>query len=31
MTLEAQTIEEAVEFAGHAQLHVDVSRDAYAC
>lgn len=31
LTLQTETIEEAVEFAGHAQLHVDVSRDAYAC
>ena len=31
LTLQAETIEEAVEFASHAQLHVNVSRDAYAC
>lgn len=31
LTLEADTVEEATEYAGHAQIHVDASRDAYAC
>lgn len=31
LTLGAATIEEATEYAGHAQIHVDVSRDAYGC
>ncbi len=31
LTLASSTVDEAREYAGHAQIHVDVSRDAYAC
>ncbi len=31
LTLQTDDLQQAIEFAGHAQLHVDVSRRAYAC
>lgn len=31
LTLQTDDLQQAIEFAGHAQLHVDVSRQAYDC